>query len=115
MISTKDLSALLAQLPDDALVPVGWIRARLESPLPDEAVGDLSCADVGAILHRRPGTVRGWCYRKEISGAYLLNGKDWRIPRASLRAYLDAQSNGSPKTGAPVDLGAWRKTARRSH
>ena len=109
------MSKLLAELPDEALVPVSWIRARLEQPLPVEADGDLSCSDVAAILHRKAGTVRGWCFRKEISGAYLLNGKSWMIPRKSLRAYLDEQSKGKPIDGAPVDLGSWRKKARRNH
>ena len=111
----KDLSALLAELPDEAMIPVGWVRARLDSPMPEEADGDLSCSDVAAILHRRPGTIRGWCFRKEIPGCYLLNGKSWLIPRASLRAYLDKQSKGKPVDTRPVDLGSWRKTARRSH
>ena len=111
----KDLSALLAELPDEAMIPVGWVRARLDTPLPEEGVGDLSCADVGAILHRKPGTIRGWLFRKELLG-YRLNNRDWRVTRAELRRYLDAQSNGSPKTkdGATVDLGSWRKKARRS-
>ena len=111
----KDLSNILATLPDEALIPVGWVRARLDTPLPEETIGDLSCSDVAAALHKKRGTVRGWCARKEIEGAYLLNGKTWMIPRKSLRAYLDKQAAGSPKTGAPVDLGSWRNTARRSH
>ena len=90
----KELSALLADLPDEAMIPVGWVRARLDTPVLVEADGDLSCSDVAAILHRRPGTIRGWCFRKEIPGSYLLNGKSWMIPRKSLRAYLDKQSEG---------------------
>jgi len=114
MIATE-LSKILSELPDDALVPVSWIRARLDAPALVEADGDLSCADVAALLHRKPGTVRGWCYRGEIVGAYRLNSRDWRVPRQALRVYLDAQSNGSPKTGAPVDLGEWRNKAPRRH
>jgi hypothetical protein len=114
MIAT-DLSKLLADLPDEALIPVGWVRARLDAPAPVEADGDLSCADVAALLRRKPGTIRGWCFRKEISGAYLLNGRDWRIPRKSLRAYLDKQAAGKSVDRTPVDLSSWRKKARRSH
>lgn len=109
-MTTTDLSNLLAALPAEALVPVGWVRARLASPLPVEAVGDLSCSAVAEALNRKSGTVRGWCARGEIVGAYLLNGREWRIPRASLRSYLDRQGEGlSPVEEASFDLGAWRK------
>jgi hypothetical protein len=111
-----DLSKLIAELPDDALLPVAWVRARLASPLPEETVGDLSCADVATALHRKSGTIRGWCFRGELVGAYRLNGRDWRIPRAWLRAYLDLQSAGkSPVNVEHVDLGSWRNKAPRSH
>jgi hypothetical protein len=49
-----DLSNILAALPDEALIPVSWIRARLAAPLPVETVGDLSCSDVAEALKRRP-------------------------------------------------------------
>lgn len=112
MLAT-DLSKLLAELPGDALLSVSWIRARLNAPVVVEADGDLSCADVAALLHRKPGTIRAWCFRAEIVGAYRLNGKDWRIPRKSLRAYLDKQSAGQCPVGASsVDLGAWRNKGR---
>lgn len=111
----NELSKILADLPDNALLPVGWVRARLAAPVPDEAIGDLSCAEIGVLLHRKPGTVRGWLFRKELVG-YRLNNRDWRVTRAELRRYLDAQGGaGSPIDGASsVDLGSWRNK-RRGH
>src|SRR4051812_3736413 len=103
-----DLTTLLTDLPDDALVPIRWIRARLRAPATTRADGiaDLSAADVAKQLGRKPGTVRGWCARGEIQGAYRLNDREWRIPSSSLRAYLDtaAANNGESANGEVPDL-----------
>ena len=112
---TDDLSTLLADLPDDALLPVGWIRARLRAPVAPKSDGlaDLSCDVVAKQLGRKPGTIRGWCARGEIEGAYRLNDREWRIPAASLRAYLDkAAERKDPRNGAAPDLGSWRRIKR---
>src|SRR5713101_6101688 len=104
------LSRLLAQFPDDALVPVRWLRVQLRQTAAVQAdgVADLSCADVAAELNRTPGTIRGWCQRGEIAGAYRLNKKEWRIPRASLREYLDAHgAKRGEQNAETVDLGSW--------
>ena len=104
--------AILAELPDEALLPVGWLRARLEAPAPTEPVGGLSCADVAKMLDRTPGTVRGWCARGELKGSYRMHGnREWRVPRAALRAYLDAQAGRgrSYEDVGSVDLGSWRR------
>ena len=110
------LAALLATLPDSALLPVAWLRARLEAPAAGatEPIGDLSCAAVAKALGRQAGTVRGWCARGEIPGAYRLNGREWRVPQASLRTYLERQGarRGPAETDGPTDLGSWRRSAR---
>lgn len=117
-----DLRTALSTLPDEALVPVGWIRARLDgkadaSPAGNgEPIGDLSAADVAEALDRTPSTIRAWCARGEVPGSYKLRGREWRIPRASLRRYLDRQAEGKRETrrrGEPVDLGGWRKHYRK--
>lgn len=111
----SDLRDALRDLPDEALVPVRWVRERLDGDGEaggDESIGDLSTADVADALDRAPGTIRAWCARGEIPGAYRLHGREWRIPRVSLRRYLDEQATGKRKTGRkgePVDLGSWRK------
>jgi hypothetical protein len=113
------LIPLLAGLPDEAAVtlPVGWLRARLRSDgsgvVPDP-LADLSCAEVGAALGRSPSTIRAWCTRGDMPGAYRLRQREWRIPRASLRRYLDQQATGAESHVAaePVDLTAWRQHYR---
>jgi len=81
---------------------------------------DLTAEAAGAELGRSASTVRAWCFQGRIPGAYRL-GREWRIPRASLRRYLDAQAvlaagpvgDGPPAAGSPVDLGRWRKHYRK--
>jgi len=106
-----DLAKLLAALPNDALVTVRWLRAQLEQPeVADDSVADLSCAAVAKLLDRTPGCIRGWCQRGEIVGVYRLNGREWRIPRASLRAYQAAHgAKRSEQNAEPVNLGSWRE------
>ena len=108
------LGGLLEPLPDEALVPVGWLRSYLRAPAPTEPIGDLSCAQAAEALGRKPGTVRGWCARGEIPGAYRLNGREWRVPRAGLRAYLDgaASREREPVDPGSVDLGSWRRKVK---
>ena len=110
------LADLLAQLPNEALVPVSWVRARLaeegKEPAQGAPVGDLSCADVGKMLDRTPGCIRGWCARGEIQGAYRLNAREWRIPPLSLRQYLDRAAKPKQVDPGPVDLGSWRRQGR---
>jgi excisionase family DNA binding protein len=110
----SDLATILDALPDDALVPVWWLRRQLElaaGTRADEIVVDFSCAEVAEQLGRTPGTIRGWCARGEIPGAYRLNTREWRIPRAGLRSYLDQQSERrrDRDPAGPVDLGSWRR------
>ena len=71
---------------------------------------DLTVEDVAEEVGRAPSTVRGWLADGEMRG-YKLNGRDWRVPRSALRAYLDRQANGMEETDdeEPVDIAAWRK------
>ena len=48
----------------------------------------------------RPLTVRGWLIAQDFRG-FKFNGRDWRVPRAALREYLDVQAAeaGLPKSG----------------
>src|SRR5690349_10946135 len=105
----SDLALLLRDLPDDALVPVRWIRERLAAPevQRDEQIVDMSAAEVAAKLGRTASCIRNWCASGVIPGAYRLNGREYRIPTSSLRAYLDGQAAAKeePKSATPVDLG----------
>jgi excisionase family DNA binding protein len=81
-------------------------------------------AEVALQLHRSPSTVRGWCEAGRFTGAFKLNGRDWRIPPAAVERFLDAQRPAAPSAADParatrprterggsVDLAAWRKEA----
>lgn len=112
----SDLALLLRDLPDDALVPVRWLRERLEAPAvtPNDAPVDLSCEEVARRLGRKACTVRGWCASGVIPRAYRLRGREYRIPQASLREFLDRQAaeEQEPGSATPVDLGAWKRVRR---
>jgi excisionase family DNA binding protein len=113
---------LLEALPDEALVPVGFVRRLLaeraaEQPDP---VADLSVADVAAAFGRKTSTVRGWCTSARLP-AYKLNGREWRVTREALRAYQDAQRAASAaparsrprRPGREAGLGSWRAVRAR--
>ena len=76
-------------------------------------VGDLTLPEVADRVGRAQSTVRSWCSRGLLVGAYRLNGRDWRVPPAALDAFLEAQgtqSSATPPTGplGITDLSAWR-------
>lgn len=96
----------LADLPDDALVPVKWIRERLGGTADDDRISDLTVAEVAAELDRSPSTVRGWCGDGKIDGAYRFRGREWRIPRSALRTFVEGERAGRE---TPADLSDWRK------
>jgi Helix-turn-helix domain len=81
---------------------------------------DLTVAQLAARFGRKPSTVRGWLDRQLIPGAYRFQGREWRVPAASLAAFEESQRLGvisqspSPSRGPrqrPVDLGAWRRAS----
>jgi hypothetical protein len=112
---------ILEQLPDDALLPVAYIRQLLaQSAAHDpEPLADLSVQDVAQALGRKPSPIRAWCASGRLEG-YKLNSREWRIGRSALRAYQDQQRQNpihnekSFRTGREVDLAAWRKVRREA-
>ena len=106
--------ATLEALPDEALVPVRWVRSLIKS------VGSGDCSEVGhtvlevaAATNRAASTVRTWCAEGRLPGARRLRGREWRIPTAALQTLLDHGGAERPKAVArlPVPrggLGAWR-------
>lgn len=111
-MSAPELLRAISGLPDEALVPVGWIRGRLGAR--GEVEVDLTVEQVAAELSRAPSTVRGWLGAGELAG-YKLRGREWRVPRASLRAFLDREANGSERStessarAGAIALDAWRE------
>ncbi len=69
---------------------------------------DFTIVELAARLHRSPSTIRGWCEHGRFDGAFKLNGRDWRIPQASVDEFLNQQRGHRP---AP-ELGAWRAVRR---
>lgn len=122
-----DALARLRQFCDLALpgtmIPVESLRAALDEaeqggdvPAEGSDGEDLTLEEAAERVHRAASTVRGWCNSGVLAGAYRLNGRDWRIPPAALRAYLDrqgerARTTAAPRRGKAADLGAWRKVS----
>lgn len=119
------LLALADALPDGASVTLDATALRRLAGIDREedagtgaALVDLTADAVGAELGRSASTIRAWCASARIPGAYRLHGREWRIPRASLRRYLDTQAQGhapkvKPEGESSVDLGRWRRSYRR--
>lgn len=121
-MTLADRIRLLTQaLPSDGSA-VTLTRADLlalleEGPQATSATSpDLTVEEVATEVRRAPSTVRGWLIAGELHG-YKLNGRDWRVPRPALRAYLDHQVELPSHDGvAPaVNLGAWRQVRRSAH
>jgi hypothetical protein len=111
------LREVLATLPASALLPASWVLAQLDAQSSVRTAVDAPDLDVtafGRLLGRSPATVRAWCERGLVPGAFRLPGDRrpgaWRIPAASLIAFREQQT---PRRPAPptrgADLGAWRR------
>lgn len=116
-MKTPSLADAIRALPDAALVPVGWVRERLqEAPAPaQEAMEvDLTVGEASSLFGRSASTVRAWCQSGDLPGAYLLRGKQWRIPRESLKRFQERQREAAgpqkrAAAGGAGDLSAWRR------
>lgn len=84
-------------LPADVLR--SWLEQADEDappPAPDECF-DLTVASAAELVGRAPSTVRGWCASGTLPGAYRLQGREWRVPRASLAALRNGPREKSVK------------------
>jgi excisionase family DNA binding protein len=120
--SPGGLRRSLCALPDDAYVPMRWVRCFLQEDSENararsEQLADRTVAEVARALGRSPSTVRGWCASGKLK-AYKLNGREWRIRPEDLQAFFDKQAEPScnletnrsgPTFGKNSDLEAWRK------
>ncbi len=95
-----------------ATIPASEVLKRLPEGAdgPDRSGGDMTLDDVAAEVGRAVSTIRTWCNGGRLQGAYRLNGRDWRVPRAALRAFLDGQGRGDHHESqhGDVDWGDWR-------
>jgi len=62
-----------------------------------EPTADYTLVEFAALFQRSPVTVRQWCARGEVPGAYKLQNLDWRIPRASVSRYRELQQLGKQR------------------
>ena len=117
-VTLEELQTLYESMPLGSTInlPRDDIAELLDelTPPDDEAleVSDLTLFAVAERVGRAPSTVRGWCSRGLLVGAYRLNGRDWRVPPAALDAFLEAQGTrraaASKGSSGGTDLSAWR-------
>lgn len=124
------LRRMVEAVPDEGqiLLPVATLREWLDSDtagdeaeagptggsLPDAG---LTIADVAAHTHRTTSTVRGWVSAGRFPNAFRI-GREWRIPRDDLAAFLAPRERESapPQSDSLTgrgDLGAWRRDRER--
>ena len=108
------LRQLASALPSDhsaVTITRADLVALLEGDSGDPGVGsprDLTVEEVADQTSRAPSTVRGWLISGALPG-YKLNDRDWRVPCAALREYLEAQATQAGESPGEVDITAWRK------
>ena len=97
-------------------VPVTWLRLLLAAQSDGaERHRDLTAKQVADMVGRAPSTIRSWLGQGLVPGAYRLRGREWRIPRAGLKAMLGddvGSANLTPADPTIVhgrDLSAWRR------
>jgi hypothetical protein len=118
------LAALLADLPDGTLLPVGWLRAQLATEPAEGATAatgdtprpDLTPAQFGALLGRSASTARLWCEAGKVPGAWKLAGRSWRIPAASVDWFRESHGAPAPGSTRPTagDLSDWQSRKKAS-
>ncbi len=113
IVMLEELRRWAARAPPGTLIPADSLAAMLADVEDGEdRLGDLTVQEAAAELRRAPSTVRGWCIDGRLR-AYKLNHREWRVPHAAMREYLEAQKNGSGRqatrtNGKANDLAAWR-------
>jgi excisionase family DNA binding protein len=110
------LDAMVRALPPGASVtlPVDWLRSELavtelqEQPTAGR-LSDFTVQEVADELGRAPSTVRTWLGAGELEG-YRLNGREWRVSRAAVQAFIARQREGKsePEPEADPDISNWR-------
>lgn len=82
----------LDDLPDEALVPVRWVRAKLEEePEDEDPLGKLyDVPELAARFDRSEATVRTWLSRGKMRG-FKLEGRQWKVRGSEVRAFEQRQ------------------------
>jgi hypothetical protein len=114
-MTMSQLRELLRGAPSEAKLSPAVILGLLDCVDPEasaetidswqEANSDLTPAEFGKIMRRSSVTVAQWCAGGAVPGAYKLQGRAWRIPRASVQRFRNQQSIPKPKpTLSPLML-----------
>ncbi len=107
------LRTLADALPDGAAVtlPVSLIRSWLVQSVPADPDhhADMTVADVAAMLDRSPQTVRAWIRHGDLD-AYRLRGREYRVTRGALEAFLAHQRNRAAPRSSTHSSGDSRRT-----
>ena len=103
-MTLSDLRSWLATLAEaHALVPAEEVLERLPATTAEGAAADpLVALDVdaaGEVLGRSPSTVRDYCRRELLPGAFRQRGREWRIPLDAIRAFQAEEAKGSGSVG----------------
>ena len=104
-MTASEFRGWLATLAEaQATIPAAEVLRRLPdgADSPHQA-RDMPLEQVASEVGRAVSTVRTWLNSERLTG-YKLNGRDWRIPQAALRKFLDAQQ-GREATGNQVQNG----------
>ena len=114
---TDRLRAIIDGMPADGAVtlPVAFLSRLIEAEGDSPGMGRLLTLEGTAeIVSRSPSTIRTWLNTGQLTGAFKLQGRAWRIPEADLQRFIERQQDaghGPPtvREAGPVDLGAWRE------
>lgn len=112
------LEKLLEALPEGGSVTLDReaLAELLEAePGPEEErLSDLTVPELAEELDRGKSTVRGWLADGLIPEAYRLRGREWRVPPAAVRRFLEREAQGEERSPREVplrggELGDWRE------
>lgn len=117
MTAAERLQAIAEALPSDRSA-VTLTRADLVALLAADAPGsptrDMTVGGVAEEVGRATSTVRTWLIDGKLRG-YKLQGRDWRVTRAALAAFLDGEGRvtghetDEDESAAPKPDSAWRR------
>ena len=115
----ESLARIVDGMPPGSAVTLSadWLRAQLEAvrEIHEAPLAHLTVKQLAEETGRSVSTVRGWLAEQLIPGAYKLRGREWRVPRAGLREFLEHQARTKrevrPALGRKggAGLGSWRK------
>lgn len=96
---SRALRAALEPLPDEATVPVRWIREKLEEDA-DQIEIDLTAEEAGKLLGRSGSTVARWCREGKFRAYQLCHPAPDARPRRAGVPVHGRRGDGARRAGA---------------